>query len=144
MQFARCKVRLSGDMGTVIEKAPVSPAEVALLKVIHGDDAVFDVQLTGNGNDKTPHAEELARLRAEYTAVDDGGNLIIDKIFPGLGARLPVDFADIGIAVGYAAEAKAAAAASKPKVGKGKKKAEVETEVETDETEPGDENGDEE
>ena len=42
MQFARCKVRLSGDMGTVIEKAPVSPAEVALLKVIHGDDAVFE------------------------------------------------------------------------------------------------------
>lgn len=98
MQFARCMVRLSGDAGTVIAKAPVSPAEVLLLRAIHGPDAVENLKLMP-GNDRAPHGEEMARLRELYTAQDESG-FIVNRLFPGANPRLPVKFSDVGIDLG--------------------------------------------
>lgn len=101
MQSARCVVQLSGDAGTKIAKAPVSPAEVVLLRAIHGPESVQSVELLNGGvNDKTPHAEELQRLRSHYTALTEAGNPVIDAVFPGAYPQLPTTFDEIGIAVG--------------------------------------------
>lgn len=121
MQHARCLVQLSGDLGTQIAKAPVTPAEVILLRAIHGPDSVSKVELLGGGNDKTPHAEEMARLREHYTAMTEDGGPVIDKVFPGHAPQLPTTFAEIGVVTSdghndiplTAKEKKAAAAAAK-------------------------------
>jgi len=117
MQHASCFVRLSGDLGTDIARAPVTPAEVVLLRAIHGPEAVSRVELIpGSSNDKTPHADELERLRMHYTAMTEDGAKVIDKVFPGHAPQLPTTFDEIGITVGVN-EGKA------PRTAKGKKAA---------------------
>lgn len=101
MQYASCFVQLSGDAGTLISKAPVTPPEIVLLRAIHGQHAVSGVELIkGGANDKKPHAEELQRLRDAYTARNDDGDAIVDKVFPGHAPVLPTTFAEIGVGVG--------------------------------------------
>lgn len=135
MQYASCFVQLSGDLGTNISKAPVTPAEIVLLRAIHGPDAVSKVELLKGGvNDKASHAEELDRLRLHYTALDKDGNSIVNMVFPGHSPRLPTTFDEIGIAVGIN-EGKA------PRSAKGKKAAAA---LEVDSAEGGEDDGNEE
>ncbi|HEY1139938.1 MAG TPA: hypothetical protein VGE88_06995 [Lysobacter sp.] len=100
MQHASCLVRINGDIGNIAAKAPVTPAEVVLLRAIHGPDAVSNIKLLNSGiNDKTSHADEMARLRTHYTAVNEDGKAIIDLTFPGHAPQLPTSFRDIGISL---------------------------------------------
>jgi len=95
MQHASCLVALGGDITFTVVKPDVTVAEIALLKAIHGADAVRDIQPTFM--DKRPHAEERERLTLEYGhARDHKDEPLIAKIFPGL-APLPVTFRDIGL-----------------------------------------------
>lgn len=95
MQHASCLVALGGDITFTVLKPDVTVPEIALLKAIHGADAVRDIKPTFM--DKRPHAEERERLTLEYGhARDHKDEPIISKIFPGLGA-LPVTFRDIGL-----------------------------------------------
>lgn len=108
MQFARCFVQIGGDLGTRIAKAPVSPAEVVVLRAIHGNDSINGLELINGGlNDKTPHAEEMRRLRDSYTATTEDGIPVIDKIFPGHSPQLPTTFREIGVDLADAAVAPA-------------------------------------
>lgn len=110
MQHGICKVRLSGDLNNQIPKDGVTPAEILLLRSIHGGDAVAEVQ--SRGNDKRTHSGEIQRLRDAY------GEKVVAAAFPGLSPTLPVAFKDIGIdapAV-IAAEIKAERGARKARV----------------------------
>lgn len=92
MQTASCFVRLLNSNGphkNEAFKAPVTPAEVVILRSIHGDDAV--VHLKPLGMDKREHRAELDRLRYEY------GPAVVTAAFPGHSPTLPVRFADVGI-----------------------------------------------
>lgn len=89
MQLANCHVRLGGDMANEIFKARVTPAEVLVLRHLHGPDSV--VKLQPLGMDKRAHAGELDRLKAEYSAK------VVGDTFPGAYPQLPVSFKDIGI-----------------------------------------------
>lgn len=114
MQHARCLVRINGDIGNIAAKAPVTPAEIVMLRAIHGADAVSGVALLNGGiNDKTSHAEELARLKVIYTAQNEDGKAIIDTVFPGHSPTLPTTFDEIGIAIN----------GEEPRTAKGKKAA---------------------
>lgn len=95
MQLANCRVRLGGDMTNEVLKQSVTPAEVAVLRLIHGDDSVLKVEPFKQ--DKRPHAQEFERLLAEY------GQKVVEAAFPGVAPQLPVSFKDIGINV-YAEE----------------------------------------
>lgn len=98
MQHASCFVQLSGDLGTMIAKSPVTPAEVILIRAIHGDESVSKIELLDGGtNDKSSHAQELQRLRDHYTAMTEDGKSVIDKVFPGHAPQLPTTFREIGI-----------------------------------------------
>lgn len=95
MQHASCLVALSGDITYTVVKPDVTVPEIALLKAIHGADAVRDIKPTFM--DKRPHSVERERLTYEYGAArDHKDEPLISKIFPGL-APLPVTFRDIGL-----------------------------------------------
>lgn len=109
MQTAKCNVRLADpknvDSGMIVEKAPVTPAEVVVLQRIHGHDAVTDIKILNSTSDRRSHAGELDRLREFYTMRDgDNGPPIVDACFPGAFPRLPVTFREIGIDLGEQGE----------------------------------------
>ncbi len=88
MQRANVTLRLSGDLLNTIRKTNVSPAEIVVLRFIHGGpDSVVDIQPTIM--DKMPHQQERARLVEIY-----GGD-VIERIFPGQFAKLPVSLRDV-------------------------------------------------
>lgn len=91
MQIANCHVRLSGDMTNEVFKPGVTPAEVAVLRALHGANAVVKIQPTVM--DKRPHAQEFDRLKQAY------GDKVVTAAFPGALPQLPVNFKDIGIDV---------------------------------------------
>lgn len=94
MQHASCKVALNGDITFTVVKPDVTVAEIAILRAIHGADAIRDIEPTFM--DKRPHAEERQRLVELYGhAKDHDDKQIYSQVFPGMGP-LPVTFRDIG------------------------------------------------
>lgn len=88
MQRCNCIVRLAGDMQNTVFKSGVSPAEIAVLRLIHGgQDTVVDIQPIEM--DKTPHRQERDRLIMIYGAGP------VDHLFPGVMARLPITLKEI-------------------------------------------------
>lgn len=88
MQTANILLALGGDSGNQVPKFGVTAAEIAVLRAIHGDDAVTNV-LPLDAQDNRTNRTELARLRARYGAAQDGeGNKVVDMLFPGAAARV--------------------------------------------------------
>jgi hypothetical protein len=88
-------VALNGDITFTVFKQDVTVPEIAILRAIHGADAVRDIKPLHM--DKRSHSEERQRLLLEYgNAKDSKDESIFEKLFPGL-SPLPVTFKDIGI-----------------------------------------------
>lgn len=104
MEIATCEVRLLGDLANSVPKSGVTPAEAAVLKAIHGEDAVVRVAITGN--DRRSHQEEYNRLVEIYgNTVTTEGDKVFFKIFPQtFDPRLPVEFKQVGITVAGGSE----------------------------------------
>lgn len=99
MQIANVLVALGGDRGNSVPRYGVTAAEIALLRAIHGDDAVFDVEPVG---DAPIHpASERERLRAVYPAKDEDGNRIFERIYPGSAARVHESLDELGLDQSY-------------------------------------------
>lgn len=96
MQTATISLALGGDTGNTIQKYETTPAEVAVLRVIHGDDAVFDIE-PGENVGRTNRAE-LERLRTAYGLRQPDGSSrapAVDQLFPGAAARVFDTFAEL-------------------------------------------------
>jgi hypothetical protein len=107
MQYGECLVSM-GDSGLhVAKKYNVTPAEVVMLRQIHGPEAVTDVQ--PRGSDRRPLAEEVDRLRKCY------GARAFLATFPGASPILPSSFSDVGIDSTVGAEIREERAARKPR-----------------------------
>ncbi len=90
MQRCNCSVRLAGDQLNTVFKTNVTPAEIVILRHIHGGaDSVVDIQPTRM--DATPHAQERQRLAYLYKQE------VVDHLFPGAFSKLPVTLKDISI-----------------------------------------------
>lgn len=90
METALIEVLLNGNVGNTVTKR-VTAAEVAILKNIHGEDAVTnaaDISKSSRSN-----AEEVDRLRQFY------GKKAVDAVFPGAMPTLPTSLAAVGIEV---------------------------------------------
>lgn len=126
MQTANLLLNLAGSRDQQVQKFGVTPPEAALLMALHGTDALSDIEITGDR--ETSSAEERERLTAFYArTVPGGGNRApgracpeLDALFPGLRAKLPEEFADLGLHESlFKTPPKAAEPA--PKKGRGKK-----------------------
>lgn len=87
MQIANIQLSLGGDHGNTISKFGVTAAEIAVLRAIHGDESVQDVQPIGEI--ERPNKAERERLLAIYGGAKDGQqNPIVGTMFPGVAARV--------------------------------------------------------
>lgn len=133
MQLATVTLAIAGDRGTTVTKYDVTPSEVAVLRFLHGDDAVTDIELTGET--KRKHAEERDRL-AELYGRQIGERRVavaVNALFPGAAARLFDTFSELDLPDEfYKAETRKLPTAEKPKRGK-KAEAQAEAPAEPDE-----------
>lgn len=92
MQTANILLALGGDSGNTVPKRGVTAAEIAVLRAIHGNEAVFDIEPAGEAVDEgrpRSNRAELNRLRALYgRAMDSENNSIVAQLFPGAAARV--------------------------------------------------------
>lgn len=93
MEIAIIELLLAGNVGNTVHKV-VTPGEAAVLRSLHGSDAVVSAKVIPGARD---HATELDRLRREY------GKDVIDKAFGGAVPRLPATFSEVGVQVEFAA-----------------------------------------
>lgn len=102
MQFANCDVSLGGDRNHVVHKVGVSPAEIEILRAIHGPDSVANITLTKTLKQMSS-ADLLDSLRQKYrgnVATPDGApKSVVEQLFSGPRAKLPEYLKDIGVAI---------------------------------------------
>lgn len=96
MQIANVLVALGGKRGETVPKYRVTPAELAVLQFLHGEDGVYDIDIQTDTVERT-HRQEIERLRMSYSR-RDGERVIspaINALFPGVGAQVPQKFSDL-------------------------------------------------
>lgn len=87
MQRANCLVSLGGDHGNSVPKNLCTAAEIAVLREIHGDDAVNEIQPVDDI--KRSNRDERSRLLAIYGAARyPDQKPIVETMFPGVAARV--------------------------------------------------------
>jgi hypothetical protein len=137
MQIANILLSLGGDNRNQVPKYDVTPAEVAVLRVIHGEDAVIDIEPLGEI--KRTNREERQRLAQIYSQVQPDGTRrspAVDSLFPGVAARvyesfdemddLPEEFFKAATRVSASRTVAKPVTVPKPKRGKAAKVEEVE------------------
>lgn len=96
MQLANVLVSLGGDHGNTVSKFQVTAAEIAVLRAIHGDDAVNDVE--PRGDIVRSHREERGRLLSIYGAAKTPDHKpIVESMFPGVAARVFETLDELGL-----------------------------------------------
>lgn len=100
MDTANVTVALGGERGSTVGKYNVTAAEIAVLRAIHGDDAVFDI-IPGAPVERS-NREELARLKHIYgKAVDGEQRAYVDTLYPGAAARVFEKLEELGLPDDY-------------------------------------------
>jgi len=98
MQTANILLAIAGERGNTVPKYDVTPSEVAVLRLLHGDDAVTDIEITGEK--KTTHKIERERLNEMFARKNEEGHFIapaVSRLFPGAAASLFDNFEDLDI-----------------------------------------------
>ena len=87
MEVANVMVALGGDMFNTVQKTRVTAAEIAVLQMLHGKDAIHDVQPLGRI--EREQRVELARVKHIYGAARNGkGDSVVESLYPGGAARV--------------------------------------------------------
>jgi hypothetical protein len=88
MQFANVEIRLAGSLENTVIKE-VSVPEIAVLRAVHGHDAVVNIK---------PSRVEAVDSKVERDRLERAFNpQIVEKLFPGVIAKLPTDLSDVGV-----------------------------------------------
>lgn len=96
MEVCDVTVKHGGRLEMSVRKKGVTVPEIAVLRQIHGSDAVNEI--TPRGMSRRPHATELDRLRHLYEPRLQDGAHPVDELWPGTQQqKLPVHLSDIGI-----------------------------------------------
>jgi hypothetical protein len=98
MQTANITLLLGGDAGNTVQKFGITPSEIAVLRFIHGEDAVVDVSPVGDV--KRSSREERQRLAEIYGRSQPNGQFsapAIDSMFPGIAARMFETLDELGL-----------------------------------------------
>ena len=101
MQLCNITVRIGGSLLHTVPLTDATPAEILVLKHLHGDDAVVDIMPTRMG--KTKQDSEWERLSAKYdkassmSVLGDSSKSIMASLFPGAMRKLPITLKEIGM-----------------------------------------------
>jgi len=117
MQVCNCTVAIGGDAGMTVYKEGVSVAEIAILRGVHGEDAVRNIEVVAD--EKIDNTEERSRLISIYRSPEG----IVKDTFGAVGP-LPKTLDEAGISdefvisntVAKTAKAKKASATEELKV----------------------------
>lgn len=90
MQICNCTVAIGGEAGMTVVKERVSIPELALLRVIHGEDAVRNIEVIAD--ETMSSSEERSRLVSVYRSPE---NVVRDTF--GAAGTLPKTLEDAGI-----------------------------------------------
>ena len=107
MKLANIMLAIGGGRDNTFPKYDITAGEIAVLRAIHGEDAVFDVEPTDadalNENDAPrTNRQELARLKAVYGGAQDGnGGRIVEALYPGAAARVFEAFDELDLPEDY-------------------------------------------
>lgn len=97
MQLANIWLSLGEDAANTVPKKGVTPAEVALLTAIHGENAVQDIDILDD-NHKGSARGLLQELAFKYGNARDGDNKpVIRGLFPTPTSTVPDTFAELGL-----------------------------------------------
>ena len=88
MQIALAEILLNGNLQHSTVRV-VSAPEILILRNIHGNDAVINVNESANL--ERTNAEEIDRLKLYF------GADVFSKVFPGSMPKLPTTFAEVGV-----------------------------------------------
>lgn len=92
MELCNLVVRHAGNRDMTIHKTDVPPAEIVLLRALHGVNSVTDVKVVRDSA-KRDNAAEIARLKSTY------GVKVFALCFPGATPMLPKTLAEADIAI---------------------------------------------
>jgi hypothetical protein len=97
METATIMLAVAGDRGNTVMKTGVTPSEVAVLRYLHGEDAVDDIEVTGEV--KRSYNEERERLAESYGRQigERKVAVAVNALFPGAAARLFDTFSELGL-----------------------------------------------
>lgn len=96
------KVRLAGSRENEVRLSDVTAAEVLVLRLFHGNDAVEDIR--PKGTLKVPHAEVRDTIWKKYVGATDGENLgghmlerakVLQSLFGPKHTPLPTELDDV-------------------------------------------------
>lgn len=94
MEIANALLALGGDAGNTVMKYEITASEIAVLRSIHGEDSVTEIQPLSTI--KRGNRDEIARLHALYgNAMDGSQNSIVGQLFPGAAARVFLTIAEL-------------------------------------------------
>lgn len=104
MQKCTVTVRLAGSLNNTVVKQNVTPAEILILRHIHGSDAVVDIRPT-EFDERVRSEEDYDRLKVAYdpsnggyaSSPDEDAKSIMQALFPGALKKLPTLLSEIGI-----------------------------------------------
>lgn len=108
MHICNCTVAIAGDAGMTVVKERVTAPELAILRAIHGEDAVRNIEVIAD--EAIDSSEERARLNATYKAPE---NIVRDTF--GAAGPLPKTLEDAGISDEFVISKTPAAAKRKVK-----------------------------
>jgi len=113
MQIANIMLALGGDKGNTVPKLGVTAAEIPVLQVLHGEDAVTEIRPTGDIS--RSNRDERARLLEVYAKWHDGKDISpVSVLYPGAAARVFERFDELVIPEEfYAAEKRATPAGAR-------------------------------
>lgn len=104
MQYANILLALGGDTGTTVPKDEVSASEIAVLRLIHGEAAVTEIEPVevDEAKAKRTSREEIGRLRELYgrarVTSEDGNDIsVVNVLFPGAAAQAIKSLEDLEI-----------------------------------------------
>lgn len=114
MQIANVTLALAGDSGNTVPKMGVTAAEIPVLQLIHGNDAVTEIEPAGEI--ARSNRDELARLLGVYGKAQDGKEIVVSQLYPGVAARVFERLDELQIPPDFYKAEKRASAGSAPAV----------------------------
>lgn len=91
MQKAAAVIRVGGSLLQTVRKSGITPAELVILRKLHGQDSITQLEL--ERTDFTEQEDERSRLEKRY------GELTLQEAFPGHSKELPTLFSDVGVKI---------------------------------------------